>query len=93
MTPGKTLRFNQIFRKSDGRAVIVAIDHGGIAGPIQGILKPAPLIRLCLEGGADSILTTRGFGTAAGGEGDRGMALILRLTGASPRWVGNSRRR
>jgi DhnA family fructose-bisphosphate aldolase class Ia len=51
MNPGKAIRFNSIFRKTDGRSVIVAIDHGGIAGPLQGILKPAPLIKACLEGG------------------------------------------
>jgi DhnA family fructose-bisphosphate aldolase class Ia len=81
MNPGKTLRLNSIFRKADGRSVIVAIDHGGIAGPIQGIQKPAPLIRACLEGGADSILTTRGFLKASAAEWDRGLSLILRLTG------------
>jgi DhnA family fructose-bisphosphate aldolase class Ia len=81
MNPGKTLRMNAIFRKADGKSVIVAIDHGGIAGPIQGILKPAPLIQACLKGGADAILTTRGFVKASIGEWDRGLALILRLTG------------
>jgi DhnA family fructose-bisphosphate aldolase class Ia len=81
MNPGKTLRMNAIFRKSDGRSVIVAIDHGGIAGPLQGILKPAPLIQACLQGGADAVLTTRGFVKASIGEWDRGMSLILRLTG------------
>jgi DhnA family fructose-bisphosphate aldolase class Ia len=72
---------NAIFRKSDGRSVIVAIDHGGIAGPLQGILKPAPLIQACRQGGADAVLTTRGFVKASIGEWDRGMSLILRLTG------------
>jgi DhnA family fructose-bisphosphate aldolase class Ia len=81
MNPGKALRMNAIFRKSDGRSVIVAVDHGGIAGPIQGIFKPAPLVRACLEGGADAILTTRGFVKASVGEWDRPMSLILRLTG------------
>ncbi len=81
MNPGKALRLNSIFRKADGRSVIVAIDHGGIAGPVEGILKPAPLVRACLEGGADAILTTRGFVKASVREWDRPMALILRLTG------------
>jgi DhnA family fructose-bisphosphate aldolase class Ia len=81
MNPGKTFRMNAIFRKSDRRSVIVAIDHGGIAGPIQGILKPAPLIQACLKGGADAILTTRGFVKASVDEWDRNLALILRLTG------------
>jgi DhnA family fructose-bisphosphate aldolase class Ia len=80
MNPGKQLRLNSIFR-SDGRTVIVAIDHGGIAGPIPGIVKPAPLMRSCVSGGADAVLTTRGFLRASIQEWAASTALILRLTG------------
>jgi len=81
MTAGKTLRMNALFPKGDGRSVIVAIDHGGIAGPIPGIGKPAPLLRACVEGGADAVLTTRGFVRASLGEWRPSLALVLRLTG------------
>jgi DhnA family fructose-bisphosphate aldolase class Ia len=81
MNPGKTLRMNALFPKGDGRTVIVAIDHGGIAGPLDGIGRPAPLIRACVEGRADGVLTTRGFVRAAIGEWKPPLALILRLTG------------
>jgi DhnA family fructose-bisphosphate aldolase class Ia len=80
MNPGKHIRLNSIFR-SDGRSVIVAIDHGGIAGPIPGIVKPAPLMRSCIAGGADAVLTTRGFVRASFQEWSPSTALILRLTG------------
>ena len=80
MNPGKHLRLKSIFR-SDGRSVIVAIDHGGIAGPIPGIVKPAPLLRECALGGADAVLTTRGFVRASIEEWSPSTALILRLTG------------
>jgi DhnA family fructose-bisphosphate aldolase class Ia len=79
--PGKQIRTNAIFRKEYKRAVIVAIDHAGIAGPIKGIVKPAPVIEACVKGGADAILTTRGFVKASIEEWDRSIALILRLTG------------
>jgi DhnA family fructose-bisphosphate aldolase class Ia len=72
---------SSIFRQNDGRSVIVAIDHGGIAGPIPGIEKPAPLLRTCVRGGADAVLTTRGFVKAAIQEWSPAIALILRLTG------------
>jgi DhnA family fructose-bisphosphate aldolase class Ia len=81
MTIGKTIRETSIFRRSTGRTVIVALDHGGIAGPIAGIVKPAEVLRACREGGADSILATRGVVTAAEGEWDRSISVILRLTG------------
>jgi DhnA family fructose-bisphosphate aldolase class Ia len=81
MNSGKQIRMNSIFRKTSGRAVIIAIDHGGIAGPLVGIEKPAHVMRACVQGGADAVLTTRGFLKASIDEWDRGTALILRLTG------------
>jgi DhnA family fructose-bisphosphate aldolase class Ia len=81
MNPGKQLRMNSIFRKNNGKTVIVAIDHGGIAGPVKGIEKPAEVMRACVQGGADAVLTTRGFLKASIDEWDRSTALILRLTG------------
>lgn len=81
MTIGKSVRQSSIFRRSTGRTVIVAVDHGGIAGPIAGIEKPAEVIRACRDGGADSVLATRGVVTASQGEWDRSLSLILRLTG------------
>ena len=80
MNPGKHIRLSSIFR-ADGRSVIVAIDHGGIAGPIPGIVKPAALMRSCVAGGADAVLTTRGFIRASIQEWAASTALILRLTG------------
>ncbi len=80
MNPGKKIRMDSIFR-SDGRTVIVAIDHGGIAGPIPGIVKPAALMRSCVLGAADAVLTTRGFFKASIQEWSPSTALILRLTG------------
>jgi len=81
MTIGSEIRMRQILRRSDGRAVVVALDHGGIAGPIAGIEDPAAVVRACVEGGADAVLATRGVAKAALGEWDRGTALLLRLTG------------
>jgi DhnA family fructose-bisphosphate aldolase class Ia len=81
MNTGKIIRMNSIFRKDTGKTVVVAIDHGGIAGPMEGINDAPALIRDCVEGGADSVLTTRGFARAAGDSWDRSCSLILRLTG------------
>ncbi|NOY08541.1 MAG: fructose-bisphosphate aldolase [Spirochaetes bacterium] len=81
MAVGKSLRMKSIFRESSGRSVIVAIDHGGIAGPITGIEKPKQVLKECMDGGADAILTTRGFVKAAADNWARGTSLILRLTG------------
>lgn len=81
MNTGKTLRMNSIFRKDTGKSVIVAVDHGGIAGPMDGINDPSGLVEACVAGGADGLLATRGFVRAAEGAFDRKLGLILRLTG------------
>ena len=59
MNPGKHIRMGRLLR--GGRAVVVAADHGGIAGPLPGIVAPAALMRACVRGGADAVLTTRGY--------------------------------
>jgi len=81
MNVGKQIRMNSLFNKETGNSVCIAIDHGGIAGPMQGINNPAELVRQCVAGGADCILTTRGFARAAADGWDRQTSLLLRLTG------------
>jgi len=81
MNTGKKIRMSSIFRKTTGKTVIVAADHGGIAGPIPGIVDPAGLLDTCVQACADSVLTTRGFARAAEDVWDRRTSLILRLTG------------
>jgi len=81
MSIGKSIRLSSVFRRGTGRTVIVALDHGGIAGPMPGIEKPAEVVRACREGGADAILATRGVVKASAGEWDRSLSVIMRLTG------------
>ena len=58
-----------IFPRRNGKSVIVALDHGGIAGPLHGIEKPRPWSARLRRRGADAMLTTRGFVRAAAGSG------------------------
>ncbi len=81
MSVGKQIRMNALFNKSTGNSLCIAADHGGIAGPMEGIMDPAKLVRQCVAAGADCILTTRGFAQAAAESWDRGTSLLLRLTG------------
>lgn len=55
-------RLRRIFR-ADGRAVIVAFDHGLIDGPIPGLERPAETLGKIVAGGADAILTSYGVST------------------------------
>lgn len=53
-------RLNHIFR-ADGRALIVAMDHGLLDGPKKGLEKPGETIEKVIAGGADAILTSYGI--------------------------------
>jgi DhnA family fructose-bisphosphate aldolase class Ia len=82
MSAAKTIRMNHIFA-SDGRAVVVAMDHGlpGMT-PLAQLKKPGQLLQHIRKGGADAILTTPGI--AAHFAADIGkLGLIIRLDGGA----------
>ncbi len=81
MLSGLTLRKRAIFDKKDGRSVIIALDHGSIAGPMPGIIHPSTIVKACVDAKVDGILTTKGFVDASLEEWDRSTSLLLRLTG------------
>ena len=68
------------FFASDGRAVIVAFDHGLIDGPIPGLERPGETLRRIVAGGADAVLTSYGVATRFAEE-LAPVGLIVRLDG------------
>jgi len=78
--PGlKTHRWNHIFREN-GKTLIVAMDHPGTSGMMEGMEKPGEVIRKVRAGGADALLTTYGVVTRFAAEiGNLG--IILRVDG------------
>jgi DhnA family fructose-bisphosphate aldolase class Ia len=72
---------NRIFRP-DGRALIVALDHGLLDGPCPGLEKPAETIAKIVAGGADAILTSYGIAQRFAKE-LAPLGLILRGDGAA----------
>jgi class I fructose-bisphosphate aldolase/fructose-bisphosphate aldolase/2-amino-3,7-dideoxy-D-threo-hept-6-ulosonate synthase len=54
-----TRRINRILRP-DGRALIVAMDHGLLDGPCKGLERPEETIAKIVAGGADAVLTSVG---------------------------------
>lgn len=56
---GKSIRMKGIF-EDDGRALIVALDHGLGAPFVRGLEEPLDVIHAVTKGGADAIITTIG---------------------------------
>ncbi len=77
----KTHRWNRIFRE-DGKTLIVAMDHPGAFGLMEGLERPGEVIRQVRAGGADALLTTYGVVTRFAAEiGNLG--IILRVDGGT----------
>jgi DhnA family fructose-bisphosphate aldolase class Ia len=77
---GKSLRLGRIFRE-DGRALVLAFDHGMGMGPTEGLIHPDETIASVISGGVDAILTSPGIAMAYP-RLFRNVGLILRLDGA-----------
>ncbi|MDP6239359.1 MAG: 2-amino-3,7-dideoxy-D-threo-hept-6-ulosonate synthase [Anaerolineales bacterium] len=92
MTQDKTRRMRRIFRE-DGRAVIIAMEHGAFMGVQPGFEKPSEPIKKVIAGGADAIMATVGMAKNFAEElAPAGM--ILRVDGGISRlgtraWRGN----
>lgn len=76
-----TRRVRRIFAP-DGRALIVAMDHGLLDGPIQGLEHPESTIEKIVAGGANAVLTSYGLARRFAAE-LAGVGLILRVDGGS----------
>lgn len=59
MNAGKYRRLRNIVRE-DGKATIVAFDHGATSGPMAGMEQPGATLEKILDGKPDAILTTIG---------------------------------
>src|SRR5436190_2911525 len=55
----KAQRMRRVFA-SDGRTLIVAMDHAGYMGPVEGLIDPVATVRHVVAGGADAVMTTLG---------------------------------
>ena len=57
---GKTTRINRIFG-NDGKAVMVAVNHGLGLGPVEGIENMERTLGQIMEGGPDSLTIHKGI--------------------------------
>ena len=67
--------------KPDGRALIVAMDHGRDWGPLPGIEDPGETIEKVVDAGADCIFTTYGLAKLYGHLVNGRAGLIVRIDG------------
>lgn len=74
-------RFHRLFG-SDGRSVVIAMDHGITDGAVAGLESPEPVLAQVIAGGADVILTSVGIARHFSKQ-LKDVGLILRCDGAT----------
>lgn len=58
MYSGKKIRLSRIFRKSDNKTVIVALDHGRRRGPIKGLENLLNTLEEVIQANIDAVMMT-----------------------------------
>jgi class I fructose-bisphosphate aldolase len=66
---------------SDGKALIVAMDHARTHGAIEGLEDPGTVIEAAVDGGADAVMTTFGVAKRYREQLTDRIPTILRLDG------------
>lgn len=80
MSTGKQIRMRRLFGP-DGRALMVAMDHAAIGGPMHYLKDPEEAIEAVVEGVPDSLLLTRGMLRHGWSAIPPEVGLILRISG------------
>ena len=78
---GMKNRFARIVKPEDGRAVMLAVDHGYFLGPTSGLEQPRKTIEPLLPY-ADSLMLTRGV-LRTSVEPNSGTPIVLRVSGGT----------
>ena len=79
MEIGKKKRLNRILR-SDGRTVIVPMDHGVSLGPVQGLVNMQETVNKLAEGEVDAIVVHKGIARTVN---TGSMGLIVHLSAST----------
>jgi len=80
---GKSIRMERISNRSDGRTVIVPMDHGVTLGPIDGLIDVPVTVDKVAEGGADAVLGHVGLPRMGHRGYGRDIGLILHLSAST----------
>jgi predicted phospho-2-dehydro-3-deoxyheptonate aldolase len=80
---GKAIRLERITDRSDGRTVIVPMDHGVTVGPIPGLTDMPTAVDKAAEGGADAVLGHVGLPIMGHRKYGRDIGLIMHLSAST----------
>ncbi len=82
-TSGKAIRMERLINRNNGRTVIVPMDHGVTAGPIDGLKDMSRAVDAVAEGGANAVIGHLGLPKFGHRNYGKDVGLILHLSAAS----------
>ena len=88
MNIGKKIRMQRIVNRENGRTVLVPLDHGISAGPMQGIEDMHDIVSKVADGGANAVVMHKGMTRVGSRDHGRDIGLLVHLsasTGISPK--------
>ncbi len=80
---GKSVRMERIFDRNTGNAIIIPMDHGVGAGPIQGIIDLPTTVNKVADGGANAVLGHMGLPKHGHRGYGRDVGLIIHLSAST----------
>lgn len=80
---GKAIRFERIFNRNTGRAIIVPLDHGTTIGPVDGLIDMRETLTHVAEGGANAVLMHKGLVPCGHRQQGPDIGLIVHLSAST----------
>ena len=80
---GKKIRLERIFNRDSGRTVIVPLDHGVTAGPIEGLIDLRDIVNKVADGGANAVIGHLGLPFHGHRGYGKDIGLILHLSAST----------
>lgn len=80
---GKQIRMERIMDRNTGRTIIVPMDHGVTAGPMNGLIDMGRTVDCVAEGGANAVLGHLGLALYGHRRWGRDIGLILHLSAST----------
>jgi class I fructose-bisphosphate aldolase len=83
MQIGKSIRMERLFNRNTGKSIIVPMDHGVSAGPLDGLERMPDVVAEVAEGGANAVLGHKTLVRCGHRKSGRDIGLILHLSSST----------
>ncbi len=77
---GKTRRLDRLFVGEEKHCLLSPLDHGGWLGPVKGLDDPVWIVNEVIAGGANAVLASPGFISAASSVIPSTVGIVLRVS-------------